>query len=243
MLSVEAWLGAYPLVSCLRPTYGTNDTPQMGASLSVPEIVVVDGKRRKLRVEVPVGSPETDCMIYLTCLKGRDHVALWNAETNGNVVAFDHEWRRSAFNGFECYVAGTNTSESVGDVVFRLDFVSEAGKTNSVSKCLTAVDYISEPISSLENTLDPERPYMNPCTIRSGRPETFWAILLPDDAPLSWLTWHAKVGNATFPEGNVGRRVLVDSTSSGLVLEVRINSYDDEPDPIEFKIDVVREDQ
>ena len=68
-----------------------------------------------------------------------------------------------------------------------------------------------------------------------------WAILLPADVPANWLTWHAKVGNATFPEGNVGSRVSVDSTSSGLLLEARINGYDDEPDPIEFKIDVIHE--
>ena len=33
---------------------------------------------------------------------------------------------------------------------------------------------------------------------------------------------------------------LVDSSSSALVLEALINGYDDEPDPIEFKVDVVQ---
>ena len=35
--------------------------------------------------------------------------------------------------------------------------------------------------------------------------------------------------------------VVVNSSSSALVLEARINDYDDEPDPIEFKVDVVQE--
>jgi hypothetical protein len=34
--------------------------------------------------------------------------------------------------------------------------------------------------------------------------------------------------------------VLVDSSSSALVLEALIFGYDDEPDPIEFKVDVVQ---
>ena len=33
--------------------------------------------------------------------------------------------------------------------------------------------------------------------------------------------------------------MLVDSTSSALVLEARIFGYDDEPDPIEFYVDVL----
>ena len=37
--------------------------------------------------------------------------------------------------------------------------------------------------------------------------------------------------------------VVVNSSSSALVLEARINDYDDEPDPIEFKVDVVQEEE
>ena len=81
---------------------------------------------------------------------------------------------------------------------------------------------------------------MNPCTVQQGRPEAFWAILLPTNAPSSWLSWRAKEGQASFPNGNEGSMVLVDSSSSALVLEALINGYDDEPDPIEFKVDVVQ---
>ena len=37
--------------------------------------------------------------------------------------------------------------------------------------------------------------------------------------------------------------VLVDSSSSALVFEALIDGYDDEPDPIEFKVDVVQEEE
>lgn len=84
---------------------------------------------------------------------------------------------------------------------------------------------------------------MNPCAIQQGRPEAFWAILLPLDTPASWLSWRAKEGQASFPNGNRGCMVLVNSSSSALVLEALIDGYDDEPDPIEFKVDVVQEEE
>ena len=80
---------------------------------------------------------------------------------------------------------------------------------------------------------------MNPCTVQQGRPEAFWAILMPTNAPSSWLSWRAKEGLASFPNGNVGSMVLVDASSSSLVLEALVYGYDDEPDPIEFYVDVL----
>ena len=80
---------------------------------------------------------------------------------------------------------------------------------------------------------------MNPVAIRRGRPEAFWVLLLPNGVPASWLTWRAKEGQASFPTGNSGQMVLVDSLSSALVLEALVYGYDDEPDPIEFYVDVI----
>lgn len=81
---------------------------------------------------------------------------------------------------------------------------------------------------------------MNPCAIQRGRPEAFGAILLPLDAPVEWLSWRAKEGQASFQNENVGRMVIVDAVSPTLLLEALIYGYDDEPDPIEFKVDVVQ---
>ena len=240
-LKVTATIGTNELESVLCFNYGYNSEPQAYPSLTVPDPVVLNGRRRKIQVGFDSDRSEDNGTLHLRCVQGRDRIRLWSSEEGGAPVSFEQDWNCGSFSGFECYVAGTNTSETVEDVLFQLDYVSEEGETNSVSRCLTVVDFVSEPICTIENTYDPARPYMNPCAIRSGRPETFWAILLPADVPANWLTWHAKVGNATFPEGNVGSRVSVDSTSSGLLLEARINGYDDEPDPIEFKIDVIHE--
>lgn len=68
-------------------------------------------------------------------------------------------------------------------------------------------------------------------------------MLLPTNVPASWLSWHAKEGQVSFQNGNVGYMVLVDSSSSAFVLEALIYGYDDEPDPIEFYVDVVQEEE
>ena len=108
---------------------------------------------------------------------------------------------------------------------------------------MTVVDYICEPVCTMASPVvsGGEYPYMNPCIIQQGRAETFWATLLPLDCPQSWLTWRAHEGRATFPDGNVGYRVQVEGTSDFLRLRADILDYDDEPDPIEFQIDVIQE--
>ena len=57
----------------------------------------------------------------------------------------------------------------------------------------------------------------------------------------SWLTWRAHEGSATFPDGNVGYRVQVDGDPGSIRLRADIFGYDDEPDPIEFFVDVIEE--
>ena len=200
-----------------------------------------DGKRRKLQVEFTSDLDDDGGTLQLVCTQGRDKIALWDAESGGAPVDFEKSWSCRSFSGFECYIAGTNTSESVDDVVFSLTYIPESGGDSTTeSGSVTVVDYVSEPISSIESPILPGRPYMNPCAIQQGRPETFWAILLPAGAPSSWLSWRAKEGRASFPNGNEGNMVLVDASSSSLVLEALINGYDDEPDPVEFKVDVVQ---
>ena len=243
-LRVVATIGTNTLESVLSFTYGRNSEPQVYPALISPNVVVKDGKRRKLQVDFSSDRDEDGGTLRLTCTQGRDKIALWSAETGGTPVDFERSWSCRSFSGFECYIAGTNTSESVDDVVFSLTYIPESGGDSTTeSGSVTVVDYVSEPISSVECPILPDRPYTNPCAIQQGRPEAFWAILLPTSAPSSWLSWRAKEGQASFPNGNVGQMVLVDSSSSTLLLEALIYGYDDEPDPIEFKVDVVQEEE
>ena len=223
--------------------YGTNSTPQVRPVLMTPTVVVQNGKRRKLRVGFSSDYDEDNGTLRLSCVRGRDRITLWSAETGGALVDFEQSWPCSSFEDFECYIAGTNTSETVDDVEFTLVYASEAGDLMTVQGSVTVVDYVSEPISSFGCPVLSDRPLMNPCAIRQGRSEAYWAILLPTNAPASWLSWRARVGQASFPNGNEGSMVFVDATSSNLVLEALIYGYDDEPDPIEFKVDVVQEDE
>ena len=243
-LRVVATIGTNTLESVLNFTYGRNSEPQVYPALISPNVVVKDGKRRKLQVDFSSDRDEDGGTLRLTCTQGRDKIALWSAETGGTQVDFERSWSCRSFSGFECYIAGTNTSESVDDVVFSLTYIPESGGDSTTeSGSVTVVDYVSEPISSVECPILPDRPYTNPCAIQQGRPEAFWTILLPTSAPSSWLSWRAKEGQASFPNGNVGQMVLVDSSSSTLLLEALIYGYDDEPDPIEFKVDVVQEEE
>ena len=240
-LRVVATVGTNTMESVLNFTYGRNSEPQVYPALISPNVVVKDGKRRKLQVDFSSDRKEDAGTLRLTCTQGRDKIALWSAETGGTPVDFERSWSCRSFSGFECYIAGTNTSESVDDVVFSLTYIPEpGGDSTTESGRVTVVDYVCEPISSIKCPVLPGRPYMNPCAIQPGRPEAFWAILLPTNAPASWLSWRAKEGQASFPNGNVGQMVLVDSSSSTLLLETLIYGYDDEPDPIEFKVDVVQ---
>ena len=243
-LRVVATIGTNTLESVLNFTYGRNSEPQVYPALISPNVVVKDGKRRKLQVDFSSDRDEDGGTLRLTCTQGRDKIALWSAETGGTQVDFERSWSCRSFSGFECYIAGTNTSESVDDVVFSLTYIPESGGDSTTeSGSVTVVDYVSEPISSVECPILPDRPYTNPFAIQQGRPEAFWTILLPTSAPSSWLSWRAKEGQASFPNGNVGQMVLVDSSSSTLLLEALIYGYDDEPDPIEFKVDVVQEEE
>ena len=243
-LKVVAHIGTNTLESILNFTYGRNSEPQVYPVLISPNVVVKDGKRRRLQVEFTSDLDDDGGTLQLVCTQGRDKIALWDAESGGAPVDFEKSWSCRSFSGFECYIAGTNTSESVDDVVFSLTYIPESGGDSTTeSGSVTVVDYVSEPISSMECSALADRPYMNPCAIQQGRPEAFWAILLPLDAPASWLSWRAKEGQASFPNGNVGYMVLVNSSSSALVLEALIDGYDDEPDPIEFKVDVVQEEE
>ena len=239
-LRVVANIGSNALESVLNFTYGRNSEPQIYPVLITPSVVVKNGKRRKLRVEFSSDRGEDDGTLRLKCVRGWDRISLWSAESGGAKVDFEQTWSCSSFGGFECYIEGTNTSESVEDVEFSLAYIPESGTPTTESGRVTVVDYVSEPISSVGCPILPYRPYMNPCAIQQGRPEAFWAILLPTNAPVSWLSWRAKEGQASFPNGNEGRMVLVDSSSSALVLEALIFGYDDELDPIEFKVDVVQ---
>ena len=238
-LKVVAHIGTNTLESILNFTYGRHSEPQVYPDLISPNVVVKDGKRRRLQVEFTSDLDDDGGTLQLVCTQGRDKIALWDAESGGAPVDFEKSWSCRSFDGFECYIAGTNASESVGDVEFTLTYVPESGDSKTSQGGVTVVDYVSEPISSIECPVLSDHPYMNPCTVQQGRPEAFWAILLPTNAPSSWLSWRAKEGQASFPNGNAGYMVLVDSSSSALVLEARINDYDDEPDPIEFYVDVL----
>ena len=243
-LKVVAHIGTNTLESILSFTYGRHSEPQVYPVLISPNVVVKDGKRRRLQVEFTSDLDDDGGTLQLVCTQGRDKIALWSAASGGAPVDFEKSWSCRSFSGFECYIAGTNTSESVDDVVFSLTYIPESGGDSTTkSGGVTVVDYISEPISSFECPVLPDRPYMNPCAMRRGRPEAFWAMLLPTNVPASWLSWRAKEGHASFPNGNVGYMVLVDSSSSAFVLEATIDGCDDEPEPIEFKVDVVQEEE
>ena len=229
--------------SILYFTYGENSTPQAYPALSLPAVVVLNGKRRPVYVSYSSDLKEDTGTLTLRCVSGSEKVSFWTAEEGGSPITLPLTWRIESFEGFDCYVQGVRTSEHVDDVRLELVYSSDVIESGTEEMVMTIVDYVSEPICTMTSPVSSEGifPYMNPCMIRQGRAETFWAFLVPSDCPQSWLSWRAHEGIATFPDGNVGFRVQVDGGSGPLRLRADIFGYDDEPDPIEFRIDVINE--
>ena len=242
-VSVTGTFGTNTYESVLHFTYGENETPQAYPALSLPSVAVLNGKRRPVYVSYFSDLQDDTGTLTLRCVSGSEKVRFWTAEEGGTQITLPRSWSIASFEGFACYVQGIETSGQVDDVRLELEYSSDEAGSGTQEMSMTVVDYVCEPICTMISPVasDGVHPYMNPCMIQQGRAETFWATLLPLDCSQSWLTWRAHEGSATFPDGNVGYRVQVDGDSGFLRLRADILGYDDEPDSIEFCVDVIEE--
>jgi len=135
-LSVTATLGSKTLYSYAdRLTYGTNTTPQVHLSLDMPTAVLLNSNAVSAAKIAAAGwtfssDAPTSGVVLVSCVSGGAKVA-----TSGLLG----EWTVEDSFTASATIEGVETSEAVGDVVFRAAFIGGDGVTNAVSRALTVV--------------------------------------------------------------------------------------------------------
>ena len=135
-LSVTATLGSKTLYSYAdRLTYGTNTTPQVHLSLDVPTAVLLNSNAVSAAKIAAAGwtfssDAPTSGVVLVSCVSGGAKVA-----TSGLLG----EWTVEDSFTASATIEGVETSEAVGDVVFRAAFIGGDGVTNAVARALTVV--------------------------------------------------------------------------------------------------------
>ena len=150
-ISVTATLGGHDLTSTLgNLTYGTNDTPQVHLSLSVPGRLIV----RDAWMSGSVSASASAAFHSDIPTNGQFFVWLEGATTKVFVSpSLPRQAEVSDANALSCSftIDGIETSECECDVVVRCAFVDEKGVTNS---CGVATTVIRPTIVSVNNAPD-----------------------------------------------------------------------------------------
>ena len=133
--SVTATFGDRSLTSCLGfLSYGTNATPQVHMSLNVPEAILLNSNEVDAAKIVPVSwsfasDVPTSGTVRVTCVSG-DGKFRAPGFLGPRMVEGEMSVSRS--------IEGLAPSESIGDVVFRMQFTSGEG-TNTIERAMTVV--------------------------------------------------------------------------------------------------------
>ena len=144
-LAVTATVGTNELCSTLADfTYGTNDTPQVYFGFSVPNAVLLNSNRTdnaKLgRLSLSFSSDDDRRgSLRLSCTSGDDRISLWGTSNRTMGVSLPMTWNADDFPGFEAYVEGIGTSESLDDVQLKAEFIPDEGDTDEIVRNLTVV--------------------------------------------------------------------------------------------------------
>jgi hypothetical protein len=144
-LSVTASFGTNSLESVLGFSYGTNEHPQVGCSLSIPSVVLLSTNRtdrtkyRAMNVSF-VSDVETNGMVSLECVRGGEHIALWRTRDGIGDLAGGVTWDAASFTGLTAYVEGIRTSEELGDVEVRVKYTPLEGEAIVRSGMLTVAE-------------------------------------------------------------------------------------------------------
>jgi len=134
-ISVVATVGGMTLESHLDDlTYGTNETPQVHLKLNVPDAILLNSNDVSAAKIAQAGwsfssDAPTSGVVRVSCVANADKVALSD---------FVGEWSVDDDQAIVGTVAGTDVSGSVGDVLFRMEFIGDSG-TNAVERGLTVV--------------------------------------------------------------------------------------------------------
>ena len=135
-LSVSATLGNHTLTSQLDGlTYGTNDTPQVHIALDIPDALLLNSNEVDAAKIAAAGwSFDSDIpttgVLRVSCTAGEGKV---------NASGLTGEWQVQGGESLSnATIEGIKTSDMVGDVLFRAEFVSY-GETNAITRALTVV--------------------------------------------------------------------------------------------------------
>ena len=200
-LSVTATLGAKTLYSYTdRLTYGTNDTPQVHLSLNLPAAILLNSNAVSAAKIAAAGwtfssDAPTSGVIQVSCVSGGAKVS-----TSGLLG----EWTVDDSFTASATIEGVETSEAVGDVVFRATFVGGDGVTNAVARALTVV--------RTDDVLIPSAP-SDGLVILTNTPVAMVLGCAPQGAgSLLSTMWHVRRLKS---DGTYGEWTLADSTHPG----------------------------
>ncbi len=135
-ISVTATLGGHELTSSLEGlSYGTNDTPQVHLSLNLPKAVLLNRNETSMKKIATVGwsfasDVPTSGVVTVSCESGGNKI---------NAAGLVGTWDIEKTSSVETTLEGIATSDALGDVVFRAEFVSD-GRTNVVADSLTVIE-------------------------------------------------------------------------------------------------------
>lgn len=133
---VTATLGGHNLISSLEGlSYGTNDTPQVHLSLNLPDAVLLNSNETSATKIATVGwsfasDVPTSGVVTVSCVSGSSKV---------NAAGLVGTWNIGETSSIEATIEGIATSDTLGDVVFRAEFVSDGG-TNAVVDSMTVIE-------------------------------------------------------------------------------------------------------
>ena len=223
-MSVTATVNGHELNSRLgRLTYGTNDTPQVHLSLSVPEGIACGGARQMLTAAF-YSDVETNGCIVLRCVSGLDKIEMWSAMSNGVPVSSSNSWAVAKSHTFTCYLYGREQSDLEG-VEFEYEFIPDEGDVQAATAKSTVFECYVQPI---DNTHIAGLNVVNPSFLNPQSNAVFRVQVRPVTIPSSKIQWGAISGAATFPSGNTGTEVNVLGSSGMVDLEVRVLGATDE---------------
>ena len=218
-LSVQAGIGAYSLVSYLNLSCGTNASPQVHLSMSVPEGIAAGGARREVKVGLAADCA-TNGTVALRCVGGADSISLWTAQVNGTAVGRSLQWEveSSLCNEFSLFVQGVESSEYEG-VELECQFISPDGSILSRCAKTTVFECHAQPI---ENAVRSGYEVVNPSYLSTRADSVFAVSVKPDGIPDSKIRWRVSSGNATFASGTTGTETTVKGVSGMADLEVEV---------------------
>ena len=200
-LSVTATLGAKTLCSYTdRLTYGTNATPQVHLSLNLPAAILLNSNAVSAAKIAAAGwtfssDAPTSGVIQVSCVSGGAKVS-----TSGLLG----EWTVDDSFTASATIEGVETSEAVGDVVFRATFVGGDGVTNAVARALTVV--------RTDDVLIPSAP-SDGLVILTNTPVAMVLDCAPQGAgSLLSTMWHVRRLKS---DGTYGEWTLADYTHPG----------------------------